>query len=1233
MGKYCCFCCPTPDYAEKRLEERCPTCGREYGFMLSKPPTTVGEYAIVETLGRGFYGAAYIAERGRFKKKVVLKVSPTEFYNGLKKNFFEEETDLHNQLAQHAEYVVGIDDTFEADVEFADEQKTTLRCHVIVLDYIDGNPLEDYLEGRVALNVRATCQVAIDLLKMRSEFEAHQLNHNDLHANNLIVQKLDPKARRVNALDGSIRVMAIDLGSIAEDSKSTDQRHGDLYFIAQHVDRLLDRLLADPSSLVDRDYRVALALQGIVRGCLAPPQNARQPGLEDLVKQIVNAHERATQPWRPWATPLQLSGFGDHYNAQTLASWGVPRLLVDPEGRWLNEVARPGPQIITGMRGCGKTMLLRALDFHARAVKANDAGSTDKLLEGLRKDGYVGLFVSAQRLLDLRDSVSKLEHRLTRLFASYALQASRALLHLQNLSPEAVAATAHLMLGNTVADYLNGGDELRSVTSIDELELRLNKIVVLTARIGSGYLVEQASAQAFPHLAEQLRLCSPVWQDSQVFFLLDDVSTRYIEVERVEELLTSLLFQSTVCAFKFTSEWQTIELGLRSPGRIHPVRIDRDVSVFDLGSLVHQTINGTGEGKGTDFISRVLQQRAELYPDHPAYSPKQLLGDVSLEQVAREIAAANATSKDRKQVYRGLSCVTNVCVGDIGDVIKLYEEIIKRATTGKMKVDVPIAAGIQSECFQQLSSQRLYELNRRAGKYKDHALAFAAAANEELVKSYRQTKKPKNGQPRLRQYSSIYVRVTSDDKQKLRQQIDQLRDLIDAGVFVYTGGAARTKTKDSNPIQQFKLSYRKICGLAAFIGLADRDRFELSGEDLEQWLNAPDKSVLLKNLSESRHGAGDEEAASSDMEDKGESTPEEPSEPPAQAELFEHRRTNDGAPPPEPMDARVEPIDARISLLSEVEFEALRIDSVLAGLGFEERTLESNRFIARHSIPKKVQLIRYEEPGYSQEILAAWKATSAQVEVYDYPNLLAQIPEDEGLVLVDVSGLSKPLIFSAVRRELMAKGRVLVGHMRAEFHYPLDEDLRDLLEAERANDPLRLLESLAGVLKGESGPYKSVRLLEEETDQSRNRALIAFASAKHERLFSLMDRREFDMVDVMAPNDDEPRAKVANYAAEFLCKGYPSASLEKIDVGNLESLVQLLDRRYLELYLGAGANVEVGRTGSKVQAVASAIVSSKRKLAQVWYLKPAKFDVSRFSKGVKHMQIYDIRLDDTDRGD
>lgn len=1223
MSKYCCFFCPAKDFSMKSLQDKCSNCGRTYGFALDHAPRTVRDYKIVRALGRGFYGATYVAERGVVGRKFVVKISPVQFYSFFGKPSFEEESRLHGQLAENAAHIVAISDAFEEVVEF--DNGTQLSCNVTILDFVDGPLLKEFLNRSEPPSAATICQIAIDLISLRAELENSRLNHNDLHAENLIIQQLPIQKRRPDAIDGLVRVMAIDLGSLAGESKSDDIRKGDLTFIAEHVGGLLGRLLGQQDRAGDVDFRIGLSLQGLVNSFQASAENSRLPNPADLIEQVREAYFRASRPWYPWRSPLVLRSFADHYNAQTLESWNVPQLLVDPDGRWLKEVSRPGPEIITGMRGCGKTMLLRALDLHARASQRASETKT-QLFDRIRGDGFVGLFVSAQRLLDLREqTLLKIEYRLTRLYIAYALQAVRALMHIRDVDAAAVAGDAHTRLGSATADYLEGADHLRSVLSLEDLENQLLRAIVLSASNHERYVVKRAPAEVFPHIAEQFRNCADVFQQSTVLFLLDDVSTRYLDLDRIEALLSALLFQSPICAFKFTSEWQTIELGLRSPGRNHPIRVGRDLAIFDLGADVLEKINSPGSA-GKQFVSSILMQRSAVLSSHPTERrPDIILGDVSLEQVAREIATLNETSGQKKRVYRGISCLANVCVGDIGDVIKIYEDIIRRAE----QPTFPIPPDVQSQCFQDMSARRLYDLNRRASAFKNHALAFAEASHDLLVRSATLTTN-RNQPSRLRQYSSIYIRIVSDDEATQKQQIDLLREIIDAGVFVFSGGSPRTKTKDSNPIQQFVLTYRKIYGLAAYIGLADRDRFELSGSDLSEWLNNPSmaKEILLRNQineevvsgsDETPHRPREEVVPNPQTEKAGSNDSQ-----PKQADLF-------GLPGVSEKPAKsgallAERLRVRVDEIGHSELSKCGISSVISGLGFEERTLASNEFLASKLTGLEVHLIRYPAAGHAHSILRIWEAAKAKVADYPYLSALANTPTLRGLALVDVSGLTKPIIFSSIRQQLMREGRVLVCHASAKYHYPLEEDIQALFAAQKSDNPIVFLEHLDELLRGEKGPYRDIRLLNDDGDPSRGRALLAFASSKHERLFSLLDRREFDQIDVIAPTGSAPRARVAQIAADFVRQNYPNVKVTQIDTNDLFGLVRFLDEEYLNAYGAAGANVEMGLTGSKIQAVSAAILSSVRKVSQCWYLSPAEFDEKRFSTGVGPIRVFEIRM-------
>lgn len=1230
--KYCCFFHPLNEYSEKSLDDQCPKCQQPYGFPLQYPPNKIGKYEIERALGRGFYGATFIARTGIFKKRCVLKISPKSFYEyaPFNKTPFEQECELHLVASEGARHIVGVEDAFSEVVTFSDPASSSLDCNVLVLDFVDGPTLKQFVAEPLKLSARTVAQIAIDLIRIRGEFEAKQLYHNDLHAGNLLVEQLAEGVRRTDCIDDRIILRAIDLGSIADGSKSdvAKGRSGDLEWIARHVDQMLTELLKNEPQLTDRDVRTALALQGVMNNLVSQAENTRVPNPEDLVELIVNEYRRATQHWLPWKEPLRLRTFEDHYNAQTLQPWHAPDLFVDIGG-WLDAVIKPGPQIVTGMRGCGKTMLLRSMELHARVAAASQINSNnpDKIMAAIAHDKYVGLFVSAQRLLDVKkDALISNEQRVTRLFLYFALQAARALMHLADAAPSAVYDDAHRKLAQGIEDYIEPKVQLTSVTLISELERRLEQIVVQASIDPKSVLLKVAPAQAFPKLAVALKSCSSAWQSATVFFLLDDVSTRYLDTEKIEPLLSSLLFNDTDCAFKLSSEWQTIELGLQSPGRIHPIRIGRDLTVFDLGSEVHKVIT---VGKGVDFVSRVIENRAKVHHAHPRVTPSVLLGNQTLQKIAETIAGSSATSADRKNAYWGISCLTKVCVGDIGDVIKLYDRIIATydGTT------VPIQASKQSDCFLSLSSQRIFELNRRKEIFKDAAKTFAEASHELLERSYRLIKEGKSH--RLREYASIYVRVTTDDSDAKIKQIDMLRELIDAGIFVYTAsGAPRTKTRDSDPLLQFKLTYRKIYGLTSYIGMADRDRFELSGADLKEWLEHPEngKETLLRNQTQDYEevtpkAEGENPEFSEDIQPPA--FPVKAAQGVQQAmELAFSADSTETRDKPPSQDSLVTRPSAHRLCVEEVNIEdlsSIEIKQVVVGLGFEERTLRANELLAARLSHPTVHAVRYPIKGHADEIIAHWRNCGADIrEVLDDSASARVAAEGGGLMLVDTSGLSKPFIFHSIRSGLAANGQVLVAYGMARRYYPTPEDIEDVLAAEAAGSKYQLLERLGEILTGERGPYFCQGLLDSAPDETRTRALLSFSSAKHQRIFSLLDERDFDEIEIITPSDDGSRSRLSRIVADVIMQTRQHVHSSTVDVTDLKALLNHCDQQYLSLYNDAGANVEIGLTGSKLQAIAVAALSTYRRFSQAWYVKPKEFDINKFSEGFDGLKLFMI---------
>ena len=442
------------------------------------------------------------------------------------------------------------------------------------------------------------------------------------------------------------------------------------------------------------------------------------------------------------------------------------------------------------------------------------------------------------------------------------------------------------------------------------------------------------------------------------------------------------------------------------------------------------------------------------------------------------------------------------------------------------------------------------------------------------------------------------------------------------------------------------MSYRKIYGLTSYIGLADRDRFELSGRDLEDWLENPSsaKEILLRNQIEGEVEAGRVDELARISEKSSEGAGETEANPGAirqsvrgrlaspiskrdyQGNLFDRAETIDETLPAE---IQAKEIAVRIHLIDGPQLSEIPLSSVVTGLGFEDRALAANEFLAKWSISGSVVAVRYRAEGNARKILDLWEHRGTKVYEVTYEGGETNFPILHGLNLVDVSGLTKPLIFRLIKDQLVSNERLLVCHAAAERNYPLQEDLERLFAAEKSDDPMKFLERLSEVLTGEKGPYTATKLLDEPSDPSRSRALFAFSSPKHERLFSLLDRREFDYIEVIAPDKDTPRARVCIFSGgTSSCKNYPNARMARIDTDDLEGIVSYLDRQYLSVYGSGGANVEVGLTGSKTQAVASAILAARRKIAQAWYLGPKEFDEKRFSTGAGKVRIFDISVSD-----
>jgi serine/threonine protein kinase len=1199
---YACFNCLENN---SQNDTHCHKCGEKLKYLATDQdfPKAIGSYHVIKPLSRGFYGMTFVA-KDDLDMDVVLKIIPKDLYQKHDKDFIEE-CKLHVQAQQGVMHLVKLTRKDEANVSFETYSKD---CHIAVLEYLDGITLKQFVESSEKTHAITIAQIAIDLLKMLEELKNKQIHHNDLHAENIMVVTLNQNVKRSEEIDPFIKVIAIDLGSIADENKSGGKSNhsSDMHWVAKYIKSMSAKLIDKPDETDDIDYRVALVLDEYASHLMPETTSTRlSTSYNEIIEAIRDSVHSQTTSWSQ--KELKLKNFDAFYNAQTLDFWNIPDLFVD-EDAWINRVSNPGPSVIMGMRGCGKTMLLKAIQIHARIKQASIANNHKaNIIESIKKDGYIGLYISSNRLLDEPGLGKSIFEPLLKLFITYGLEAIKAIRHLKEIEFNAVKPNYYSYLLDVYKGYFQELEE-ENINSDSSLERALNQISAKINKNEGMYSVSNA-IHLFPALAEAIQKASPLLKNHYVLFLLDDISTRYLSEEEISKLISSLSFHHEKCAFKFTSEAQTILPLLRSPGYIEKAKAGRDFDIFDFGHEIYEKTKGK---PGQKFVLSILNKRKEYSVSHPRNSPDELLGDCPLNQIAKNIRALKQT-KSKEGIYYGLSALAGVCVGDIGDILQLYSNILAKRKNN----EVPIQAKIQNEAFMEISNQRLHDLNKRSKQLKNYAISFADASHDMLINS--------STVSRLREYNSIYI---NNDSNNPDEYYEKIREMIDAGIFVYSGGSSTPRITGSatNPINQFVLSYRKILGLSKLIGISQADRFELSGKNLEDWLNEPENGVtILKRSVEKKYGETTDASTEAETMEVPILQKQKVKKP--IISLFDLVEDKDES-------FTESKIQYDVPLIAQIEKNELgHIDTMIASIGFEDRSIESLKRCLKDTKPREIILIKYNNSSDDNNriILEYMQQSKIPYEVVNENdlNFITDKYIKNKNILLDISGMSKKLIFHISKHILFLKKTLILCHTYASSYAPYDEELKPFLaDIENSSNKIEILDLITDkVAKGEElSNIQMQDLIKNDVDETRRRVLFAACDAKYEKLFYLLQEREFDVVDLFINSSGDMKSELATFAGEVIKMSYAEATLSRENTNNLNIIMESLVEKYHRFYVNQMSNIELAMTGNKIFSVACAIMCTKYKISKCWYLSPSKWEEEQFSKGTGKTEFYKVDL-------
>lgn len=1145
-------------------------------------PRVLNGKEAIKALSRGFYGAVFVTRHPRTGRLYAVKAIPTATYaareDGGYGKSFEEEVEIHRALSG-SPVVARLEDWGTDTVEFGSE---LISCHWMEMEFVEGALLDDLI-AHGPESPREVAQIAWDLLDVIDELQKRGKFHNDFHGRNIVITKLPETEARRAAIDPYVAVKVLDLGSADSATKSGSTRQGDIHWVAQHILELLSALELG-STLDPTPARVCAQLRRVADHYFGETDHHRPPTPADMKDLIRSAYAYGR---RPWMQPVRLASVAAHYNARTMPAWFAPELLNDPEGAWSRRLAHPGPQLIYGMRGCGKTVLLRSLEWAARLharVLANGRESEEQVRDRVAGDDFLGLFVSCSSLL--RGPRSELvDAPLHRTFLAFSREIVRNveicdLWGIGEIDYRALPDFAELVA--RVVPWFEPAGEALDVLSLEDA---LSRAITTP---GSG----SADAEFTPHvvfedLAEATRRLVDIWENKRLLFLLDDVSTRVLSEPNVEELLTQLCLGSQHFAFKISTESQTI-VPRTSGGEL--ARAGRDYDLFDFGHEVYEHLGGKD---GVAFISGILDRRAAVTDGAPDRSRDALASQKSLEAVSQAIRDAGGAH------YWGIEALAGICVGDIGDVLQLYETILDRGADR----GYPIKPEIQHKAAIDLAESKLRSLLLRNEWLYSHATAFAQAAHRELMAD----------SDRTRQFSRVDVSFPADQAERL---FPRIIELVDAGVYVFSGGTARKRTARHQPVLQFKLVYRKLLGLPSGIPLGRRDRFEPENvEELLAWLESPTPSSLRWGKLPVDEPAAEPERRPS-VEVRG-----EPDAEPAQLLLHAERASSEDLLPAPRSLLQVSTMRATEGFDIGVEWSETFI---VSAFGFEDRSVGTWRQVVDSAAAAQAILVSYPNPGHRSEIedlLSSARIPWREVPVATLTNesvaaTLDGIPDGAPLV-IDTTALTKALIYQFVADGLRRRGELWILHGCAEHYEPSDDALRPVVER-LVGGNLPAIRELDELVEGEVGPYTTESLGVSRRDPGQPTLLATFVPLKHARVAQLLDDVPVEKVAAIVPlhsdGRDSPRTVAAEYLADHYVQQYGG---EKVLVGSLDhdgayrELAELHSRYALDL----GYNFEVALSGTKMHAVGVGMLAATTPVSAVYYSRPHHFEPHKFTHG------------------